>query len=128
MTEDLDPKLVQAHANLGVALTEKGQVVNGFGDMPNTHDMLTGSQMDGRVYVGGAKNSALKLMAAALLAPGRSVVRNVPNILDVAVMGDLLRRLGCTVEIEHPLDADPTTGSTSGTATIDVPETAGPDD
>ncbi len=78
--------------------------------------------LEGRVYVGGAKNSALKLMAAALLAPGRSVVRNVPNILDVAVMGDLLRRLGCTVAIEHPLDADPTTGSTSGTATIDVPE------
>jgi UDP-N-acetylglucosamine 1-carboxyvinyltransferase len=78
--------------------------------------------LDGRVFVGGAKNSALKLMAAALLAPGRSVVHNVPNILDVAVMGDLLRRLGCTVEIEHPLDADPTTGSTSGTATIDVPE------
>ena len=78
--------------------------------------------LDGRVYVGGAKNSALKLMAAALLAPGRSVVHNVPNILDVAVMGDLLRRLGCTVDIEHPLDADPTTGSTSGTAVIDVPE------
>jgi hypothetical protein len=32
------------------ALTEKGQVVNGFGDMPNTHDMLTGSQPDGRAY------------------------------------------------------------------------------
>ena len=32
------------------ALTEKGQVVNGFGDMPNTHDMLTGSQSDGRAY------------------------------------------------------------------------------
>jgi UDP-N-acetylglucosamine 1-carboxyvinyltransferase len=78
--------------------------------------------LDGRVFVGGAKNSALKLMAAALLAPGRSAVHNVPNILDVAVMGDLLRRLGCTVEIEHPRDADPTTGSTSGTATIDVPE------
>ncbi len=78
--------------------------------------------LEGRVFVGGAKNSALKLMAAALLAPGRSVVHNVPNILDVAVMGDLLRRLGCTVEIDHPLDADPTTGSTSGTASIDVPE------
>jgi UDP-N-acetylglucosamine 1-carboxyvinyltransferase len=78
--------------------------------------------LQGTVYVGGAKNSALKLMAAALLAPGRSVVRNVPNILDVAVMGDLLRRLGCTVEIQHPADADPTAGPTSGVATIDVPE------
>ena len=32
------------------ALTEKGQLVNGVGDMPNMHDMLTGSQLDGRAY------------------------------------------------------------------------------
>jgi hypothetical protein len=32
------------------ALNEKGQVVNGAGDTPNTHDMLTGSQTDGRAY------------------------------------------------------------------------------
>ena len=32
------------------ALTEKGQVVNGFGDTPNMHDMLTGSQPDGRAF------------------------------------------------------------------------------
>ncbi len=76
----------------------------------------------GTVYVGGAKNSALKLMAAALLAPGRSVIHNVPDILDVTVMGQLLRQLGCTVEIEHPADADPTTGPTTGRATIEVPE------
>ena len=48
--------------------------------------------LSGTVYVGGAKNSALKLMAAALLAPGRSVVHNVPDILDVAVMGAHDRR------------------------------------
>ena len=76
----------------------------------------------GTVYVGGAKNSALKLMAAALLAPGRSVVHNVPNILDVAVMGQLLRQLGCTVDIVYPTEADPTSGSTAGRATIEVPE------
>jgi hypothetical protein len=33
-------------------LTEKGAVVNGVGDTPNTHDMLTGSGMDGRAYPG----------------------------------------------------------------------------
>jgi UDP-N-acetylglucosamine 1-carboxyvinyltransferase len=76
----------------------------------------------GTVHVGGAKNSALKLMAAALLAPGRSVIRNVPDILDVAVMGQLLRQLGCTVEIVYPAGADPTTSSTAGTAMIEVPE------
>ncbi|MBW8752009.1 MAG: UDP-N-acetylglucosamine 1-carboxyvinyltransferase [Propionibacteriales bacterium] len=75
----------------------------------------------GTVHVGGAKNSALKLMAAALLAPGTSVIRNVPDILDVEVMGQLLERLGCTVEITHP-DTDPTQGSTSGDVRIEVPE------
>jgi UDP-N-acetylglucosamine 1-carboxyvinyltransferase len=75
----------------------------------------------GTVYVGGAKNSALKLMAAALLAPGTTVIRNVPGILDVQVMGQLLVQLGCDVEITHP-DVDPTTASTSGVVRIDVPD------
>ncbi len=81
--------------------------------------------LDGTVYVGGAKNSALKLMAAALLAPGSSTIRNVPDILDVTVMGQLLRQLGCTVEIDHPVDADPTQGLISGVVRIDVPEELG---
>lgn len=67
----------------------------------------------GTATVGGAKNSALKLMAAALLAPGRTVLTNVPDILDVAVMARLLERLGCSVDVEH--DAQ-------GRVTIDVPE------
>ena len=45
----------------------------------------------------GAKNSALKLMAAALLAPGCSVITNVPDITDLAIMAEVLRRLGCEV-------------------------------
>jgi hypothetical protein len=32
------------------AVTEKGEVVNGVGDKPNTHDILTGSQLDGRAF------------------------------------------------------------------------------
>jgi hypothetical protein len=41
--------------NMGkqTTLTEKGTVNNGVGDMPNTHDMLTGSQADGRAYTDG---------------------------------------------------------------------------
>jgi hypothetical protein len=39
------------------ALTEKGAVVNGVGDMPNTHDMLTGSQPDGRSYTDNADHT-----------------------------------------------------------------------
>ena len=45
--------------NLGkqTTLTEKSAIVNGVGDTPNTHDMLTGSQTDGRAYPDGADHT-----------------------------------------------------------------------
>ncbi len=39
------------------ALTEKGDRVNGVGDTPNTHDILTGSQSDGRAYTDAADHT-----------------------------------------------------------------------
>ena len=36
-----------------LSLSEKGTVLNGVGDMPNQHDILTGSQPDGRAYTDG---------------------------------------------------------------------------
>jgi UDP-N-acetylglucosamine 1-carboxyvinyltransferase len=51
------------------------------------------------VTVPGAKNSVLKLMAAALLAEGTTRLSRVPSILDVEIMAELLRRLGC--EVDH---------------------------
>jgi UDP-N-acetylglucosamine 1-carboxyvinyltransferase len=60
------------------------------------------SPLHGSVRVGGAKNSALKLMAAALLAPGTTTITNLPDILDVAVMARLLEELGCTVTLDLP--------------------------
>ena len=56
-----------------------------------------GARLAGEVRVTGAKNSVLKLMAAALLAEGTSRLTAVPDILDVAIMAELLSRLGCTV-------------------------------
>ena len=55
------------------------------------------ARLAGEVPVAGAKNSALKLMAAALLAAGETVLRNVPRITDIAIMAEVLRRLGCDV-------------------------------
>ncbi|HEY6471693.1 MAG TPA: UDP-N-acetylglucosamine 1-carboxyvinyltransferase, partial [Acidimicrobiales bacterium] len=52
----------------------------------------------GTVTAGGAKNSALKLMVACLLADGRSVLSNVPHISDVDIMAEVLRGLGAEVE------------------------------
>src|ERR1700710_829776 len=72
-----------------------------------------GARVAGDGTVGGAKNSALKLMAVALLAQGRSVVENVPRITDIAIMAEVLRRLGRGVPLEN------------GHAVIDVPAEPG---
>ncbi len=58
--------------------------------------------LSGTVDVGGAKNSVLKLMAATVLAEGTFVVDNVPAIVDVACMGDLLASMGMTVDRSAP--------------------------
>ena len=73
------------------------------------------ARLHGRVEVRGAKNSALKLMAVSLLAPGKNTLLNVPHIADVEIMSELLVRLGCTVEHD----------TTAHSLTIDVPETPG---
>jgi UDP-N-acetylglucosamine 1-carboxyvinyltransferase len=74
-----------------------------------------GVRLTGEVAVTGAKNSVLKLMAIALLAPGATTLGRVPDILDVEIMADLLRRLGCTVTRDRP----------AATVTVDVPEVVG---
>ena len=66
--------------------------------------------LSGSVRVSGAKNSVLKLMAAAVLAPGRFTLHNVPRIVDVALMADLLESMGA--KVAHVDDV----------LTIDVPE------
>ena len=56
-----------------------------------------GARLAGSVRISGAKNSALKLMAAALLAPGRCTISRVPRILDCRLMGELLEHMGLGV-------------------------------
>lgn len=74
--------------------------------------VVGGARLSGTVKVSGAKNSALKLMAATLLAPGKSTITNLPDIADVEYMGELLTRLGCTVLIDKA----------KSEVSIDVPE------
>ena len=84
-----------------------------------THDrfrIVGGASLKGEVTVTGAKNSVLKLMAASLLAEGKTTISNVPDIADVDIMSDLLTRLGCTVVLNNKSGGD-------GTVTIDVPAT-----
>ncbi len=74
--------------------------------------VVGGARLSGTVKVSGAKNSALKLMAATLLAPGKSTITNLPDIADVEYMGELLTRLGCKVSIDK----------VRSEVSIDVPE------
>ena len=67
-----------------------------------------GHTVTGEVRVEGAKNSALKLMAATIMAPGVNTLTNVPNIADVHVMGKVLKNIGARIEVvnEHELKID----------------------
>ena len=53
--------------------------------------------LSGDVKINGAKNSALKLMAACTLAQGTYLLNDVPDITDVQSMTELLRSMGLTV-------------------------------
>ena len=77
--------------------------------------VVGGAKLVGTVRVSGAKNSALKLMAATLLAPGQSKITNLPAIADVEYMAELLTRLGCQVDVKRD----------SNEVIIDVPQKLG---
>ena len=55
-------------------------------------------QLSGSVTINGSKNAALPIMAATILAPGKSTLRGVPHLSDVSVCGELLGRLGCKLD------------------------------
>jgi UDP-N-acetylglucosamine 1-carboxyvinyltransferase len=61
-----------------------------------------GRSLSGTVEVSGAKNAALPLMAATLLAPGKHLLRRVPRLADTHTMVRVLEALGATVRWEGP--------------------------
>jgi UDP-N-acetylglucosamine 1-carboxyvinyltransferase len=58
------------------------------------------SRLQGEIHVSGSKNATLAIMPAALLAPGESVLRNVPDVVDVRTFGRVLAQLGVGVRQE----------------------------
>ncbi|HEY8375965.1 MAG TPA: UDP-N-acetylglucosamine 1-carboxyvinyltransferase [Nannocystis sp.] len=72
-----------------------------------------GARLSGELRVLGAKNAALPLQCAALLADGPTTYRHVPRLSDVRTMNQLLVGLGCTVEGDRTLTIDPS-GVASG--------------
>ena len=59
-----------------------------------------GVPLEGCVAVHGAKNSALPILAATLLAPGEHVLHNCPNLTDITAALAILSCLGCQVRRE----------------------------
>ncbi|HTQ15478.1 MAG TPA: UDP-N-acetylglucosamine 1-carboxyvinyltransferase [Rhizomicrobium sp.] len=60
-----------------------------------------GARLNGEIPIGGAKNSALKLMAAAILTDEPVTIRNVPRLADVGAMADLVMQFGVTLNIRR---------------------------
>src|SRR3954468_16381507 len=67
-----------------------------------TFEITGGGRLAGDVTVTGAKNSVLKVMAAALLAEGTTTLSRVPDIVDVPIMSEVLRGLGAEVTGHAP--------------------------
>ena len=79
-----------------------------------------GVRLRGEVEVSGAKNAALKLAAAALLAPGKTALHNVPRIEDVGTMLAVLEGLGAQTSFSgRTLEVD-TSGVDSYTAPYEL--------
>jgi UDP-N-acetylglucosamine 1-carboxyvinyltransferase len=59
-----------------------------------------GKPLSGNVRIHGAKNAALPILAACTMAEGVHRIGNVPDLLDIHVMLDILRALGCKTELK----------------------------
>lgn len=89
-------------------LTQEGGAITFTSNLTNTFtsseedsailEILGGQTLSGHVTISGAKNSALVLMAGALLCPQECRLRNVPSLMDVARMGEILMALGVKLE------------------------------
>ncbi|MGB5545017.1 MAG: UDP-N-acetylglucosamine 1-carboxyvinyltransferase [Polyangiales bacterium] len=82
--------------------------------------IVGGNRLVGSVPVSGAKNAALPIMAAALLADGEHVFRNVPNLRDVHTMTRLLERLGAQAEYKDGRVQVSLSGAIEPTAPYDL--------
>ncbi|MBI3538758.1 MAG: UDP-N-acetylglucosamine 1-carboxyvinyltransferase, partial [Candidatus Eisenbacteria bacterium] len=82
-----------------------------------------GRPLAGRVPISGAKNAALPVMAAALLAPGEHVLRNVPSLADTRTMARVLEKLGARVEFNDHVCRIDTTRVNSVEAPYDLVRT-----
>jgi len=80
-----------------------------------------GARLEGEIAISGAKNSAIKLMAASLLTDEPLRLTNMPRLADTRFLGSLLRRLGTQVE-----ETDGPEGSETTLTTPEITSTIAP--
>lgn len=65
--------------------------------------MISGrTRLQGKVRVNGSKNASLPILAASILSPGQSVIKDVPRLQDITTMSDVLSSLGARVFRDGP--------------------------
>ncbi|MEI8060881.1 MAG: UDP-N-acetylglucosamine 1-carboxyvinyltransferase [Candidatus Berkelbacteria bacterium] len=69
---------------------------------------ITGrNKLNGSFQVSGAKNAALKMVAAAVMIPGKTILHNVPKIVDIERMVEVIKSLGAQIKYtDHTLIID----------------------
>ena len=87
-----------------------------------------GVPLAGEIRIGGAKNAALKLMAAALLSEGTLRLSNVPHLADVSTLVRLLARLGVEVTMNGDADDEGHVGRVLSLNAANVNDTLAPYD
>jgi len=91
-------KLAQAGADPATSLSSAPDGTEGNGE--RILKIRGNRRLQGKVRIGGAKNAALKALAATLLTTDEVVLENVPMIADVISMAELLRAFGAEVKID----------------------------
>ena len=69
-----------------------------------------GKRLNGEVFISGAKNAAVAIIPAAIMADGICIIENLPNIEDVASLRSTLNKMGAVCEYidKHTLKVDST--------------------
>src|SRR5687768_3771966 len=79
-----------------------------------------GTRLKGKVEISGSKNSALPILAACLMAEGKTVLKGVPRLTDIDSMLKLLGEVGCHVYRHEPNGDGPVRGGPALNGNLDV--------
>jgi len=76
----------------------------------NAFEIIGGKKLSGELHVQGAKNEALQILCAVLLSPEKITIKNIPNIIDINKLIDILKDIGVKVsqlnENDYTFQAD----------------------